>query len=70
VIEDLERRKYRLSTELFDGEGECVIDGEAVVLLDSLPDTDGEGVDSAGDPEDADRDGSEGAARSVGAESR
>ena len=37
VIEDLGGRKYRISTELFDGDGECVIDGEAVVLLDDLP---------------------------------
>ena len=40
VVEDLGKHKYRLSTELFDSEGERVIDGEAVVLLDSLPDED------------------------------
>jgi len=51
VIEDLERRKYRLSTELFDEAGECVIDGEAVVLIDELPDTEAE---AGGDP-DAER---------------
>ena len=38
VVEDLGGRKYRLSAELFDESGECVIDGEAVVLLDEIAD--------------------------------
>jgi acyl dehydratase/CBS domain-containing protein len=57
VVEDLGRRKYRLSTELFDGDGECVIDGEAVVLLDSVADGEGPAEESAvgagTDPADA-----------------
>jgi hypothetical protein len=51
VVEDLGNHRYRLSTELFDGEGECVIDGEAVVLLDDLPD-EAEGDDTEGDIEE------------------
>jgi acyl dehydratase/CBS domain-containing protein len=47
VIEDLGGRKYRLSTELFDAERECVIDGEAVVLIDSVPDEEGDGTEAA-----------------------
>lgn len=37
VIDDLGGDKFRMSTELFDGDGECVIDGEAVVLVDAMP---------------------------------
>lgn len=48
VVEDLGRHRYRLSTELFDGEGECVIDGQAVVLLDSLPDEGEEDEEGSG----------------------
>jgi acyl dehydratase/CBS domain-containing protein len=51
VVEDLGNHRYRLSTELFDGEGECVIDGEAVVLLDDLPD-EAEGDDAEGEIEE------------------
>ncbi|MEF8842594.1 MAG: CBS domain-containing protein [Haloarculaceae archaeon] len=47
VVEDLGGRKYRLSAELFDGSGECVIDGETVVLLDSVPEADEEGTADA-----------------------
>jgi acyl dehydratase/CBS domain-containing protein len=51
VIEDLGGRKYRLSAELFDGEGECVIDGETVVLLDEMPDDEeAAGTEAEGTP--------------------
>jgi acyl dehydratase len=53
VVEDLGGRKYRLSAELFDEEGECVIDGEAVVLLDDAPDADEEGTAEAGEDAEA-----------------
>jgi CBS domain-containing protein/acyl dehydratase len=47
VVEDLGGRKYRLTAELFDESGECVIDGETVVLLDTVPDADEEGTADA-----------------------
>ena len=50
VVEDLGRHKYRLSTELFDAEGDRAIDGQAVVLLDSLPE-EGEGGGASGNAE-------------------
>jgi acyl dehydratase/CBS domain-containing protein len=50
VVEDLGGRKYRLSAELFDGEGECVIDGEAVVLLDEMPDEEATDAEAEGTP--------------------
>lgn len=37
VVEDLGGGRYRLSTEVLDGE-EVIVDGEAVVLIDPLPD--------------------------------
>jgi len=49
VVEELGGRKYRLSTELFDGAGECVIDGEAVVLLEEMPDAE---TDAGADPDE------------------
>jgi acyl dehydratase/CBS domain-containing protein len=42
VIDDLGGAKYRMSTELFDADGECVIDGEAVVLVDVMPEGESE----------------------------
>jgi acyl dehydratase len=34
VVEDLGKGRYRLSTDVTDGDGDVVIDGEAVVLID------------------------------------
>lgn len=39
VIEELGDDKYRLSTDIYNEEGDRVIEGEAVVLLDELPET-------------------------------
>ena len=41
IVEDLGDAQYRLTTRVLDGD-EVVIDGEAVVLIDELPDADGE----------------------------
>jgi acyl dehydratase len=38
VVEDLGKGRYRLSTDVTDGSDERVIEGEAVVLIDSAPD--------------------------------
>lgn len=38
VIEDLGRGKFRLATAVYDEAGERVVDGEATVLVDELPD--------------------------------
>jgi acyl dehydratase len=37
IVEDLGNSQYRLTTTVYD-DGETVIDGEAVVLIDELPD--------------------------------
>lgn len=37
VIEQLGENKFRLSTRVTDGDGEAVIDGEAVVISDQIP---------------------------------
>jgi len=37
VVEQLGEKRFRLRTEVTDGEGETVIDGEAVVISDALP---------------------------------
>jgi acyl dehydratase len=37
IVEDLGDHKYRLSTRVTNADGETVIDGEAVVLIDDLP---------------------------------
>ncbi|MFB6309433.1 MAG: CBS domain-containing protein [Haloarculaceae archaeon] len=39
VREDLGGQKYRLSTEVQDGDGETVIEGQATVLADPIPET-------------------------------
>jgi len=39
VVEDIGNDRYRLSTAVTDGDGETVVDGEAVVLADSIPET-------------------------------
>jgi acyl dehydratase/CBS domain-containing protein len=39
VVEDIGNNRYRLSTAVTDGDGETVVDGEAVVLADSIPET-------------------------------
>jgi acyl dehydratase/CBS domain-containing protein len=39
VVEDIGNERYRLSTSVTDGDGEAVIDGEAVVLADPIPET-------------------------------
>lgn len=37
VVDDLSRSKYRIATSIEDADGEVVVDGEAVVLVDELP---------------------------------
>lgn len=37
VIEDLDKGKYELATTVYGADGEVVIDGDAVVLVDELP---------------------------------
>jgi acyl dehydratase/CBS domain-containing protein len=37
VVEDIGKNRYRLTTAVSDGDGETVIEGEAVVLADSIP---------------------------------
>lgn len=39
VVEDLGRNRYRLNTVVENAEGEPVVDGEAVVVVDPLPET-------------------------------
>jgi acyl dehydratase/CBS domain-containing protein len=39
VVEDLGNERYRLTTSVVTDDGEQVIDGEAVVLADRIPDT-------------------------------
>jgi acyl dehydratase len=39
IVEDLGDNQYRLTTEVRNADGETVIDGEAVVLIDDLPDS-------------------------------
>ena len=39
VVEDLGNERYRLTTSVATGDGDQVIDGEAVVLADPIPDT-------------------------------
>jgi len=38
VVEDLGNRRFRLTTAVLDGEDEPVIDGEATVVVDPVPD--------------------------------
>lgn len=38
IVEDLSEDRYRLTARVTDQDGEVVIDGEAVVLIDELPD--------------------------------
>jgi acyl dehydratase/CBS domain-containing protein len=58
VLEDLGGGKFRLSTTVYDEDGDAVIDGEAVVLVDELPaDVDAEAeadVEAADASEDED----------------
>ncbi len=37
VVEDLGDGRYRLTTVVEDEDGETVIDGEAIVLIDEVP---------------------------------
>ncbi|MFT4946951.1 MAG: acyl dehydratase/CBS domain-containing protein [Natronomonas sp.] len=37
VVEQLGKNRFRLTTKVYDGEGELVIDGEATVISDTLP---------------------------------
>jgi CBS domain-containing protein/acyl dehydratase len=39
VVEDIGRDRYRLSTAVSDSDDETVVDGEAVVLADPIPET-------------------------------
>lgn len=39
IVEDLGESRYRLSTTVENDDGEIVIDGEAVVMVDQLPET-------------------------------
>jgi hypothetical protein len=41
VIEDLGDGRYRLSTDVLDASDEPCVAGEAIVLVDELPDGDG-----------------------------
>jgi 3-hydroxybutyryl-CoA dehydratase len=41
VVEDLGDGRYRLTTVVEDADGETVIDGEAIVLIDDLPEEEG-----------------------------
>ncbi|PSQ16827.1 acyl dehydratase [Halobacteriales archaeon QS_8_69_26] len=50
VVEDLGGGRYRLSTSVEDGEGEEVVSGSAVVLVDRLPADDGQGAGRSDDP--------------------
>jgi acyl dehydratase/CBS domain-containing protein len=45
VVEDLGRDKYELTTTVYDGDGEVVVDGEAVVMMAPFP----EGSERPGD---------------------
>ena len=38
VVEDLDNRRFRLTTAVLDGKDEPVIDGEATVVVDPVPD--------------------------------
>jgi acyl dehydratase len=40
VVEDLGNQQYRLTTGITDGDGTCVVDGEAVVIVDESPEAD------------------------------
>lgn len=40
VVEDLGGGRYRLTTDVSDEEGETVVEGEATVLIDDLPESD------------------------------
>ena len=42
IVEDLADDRYRVTTVVHDEDGEAIIDGEAVVLIDELPSTDPE----------------------------
>ena len=44
VVEDLGKRKYELTTTVYDGDGEVVVDGDAVVMVTPFP----EGTDQEG----------------------
>ena len=48
IVDDLGKGKFRLTTAVYDGDGERVIDGEAVVLVDELPEDAGEKLEPIG----------------------
>lgn len=37
VVEEIDRDRYRLATTILNRDGDCVIDGEATILVDPLP---------------------------------
>ena len=39
VVEQLKADRFRLTTAVDDGDGECVVEGDAVVISDPMPDT-------------------------------
>lgn len=51
IVEDLGNNKYRLTTKVKREDDETVIDGEAIVLIDSLPEGENEGTKSGGSEE-------------------
>ncbi|MFC6757118.1 CBS domain-containing protein [Halomicroarcula sp. GCM10025894] len=40
VVEQLKENRFRLATAVDDGDGECVVEGDAVVISDPIPDAD------------------------------
>lgn len=40
VIEQLKANRFRLATAVDDSDGECVVEGDAVVISDPIPDSD------------------------------
>ncbi len=40
MVEQLREDRFRLSTAVDDGEGNCVVEGDAVVISDSIPEDD------------------------------
>jgi len=39
VVEQLKEHRFRLATAVDDGDGNCVVEGDAVVISDPIPDT-------------------------------
>jgi acyl dehydratase/CBS domain-containing protein len=39
IVDDLGRNKYQLTTDVVDADGELIVEGQAAVLIDEMPDT-------------------------------